>query len=193
MICKIVYIQPLPRSGQRILCTCLFHNRKAHAVSGLRTRRVSDLQACIDTLLRLLHISSTVDCLLPSVLFLCASTSYKIRRSCLVELYVSLLLPSEYVESHTDLVHDTAPPSVIATWPHPNYVDPVTEGPALMVVGIVLGSITMLLVAARIYSRLFITRAPGIDDLLIVISLVRQQPIFDWGACQRHIRLFRLL
>lgn len=43
-----------------------------------------------------------------------------------------------------------------------------------MIVGIVLSSITILLVAARIYSRLFITRAPGGDDILILISLVRE-------------------
>ena len=45
-----------------------------------------------------------------------------------------------------------------------------------MVVGIVLTCITGLLVLARIYSRCFITRAPGLDDVLIVLSLVSQIP-----------------
>ena len=103
-----------------------------------------------------------------------ASTEHTRKAQCLVESYVSLLCPS-YLTSHTDPVHEQAPPSVIATWPHPNYVDPVTEGPGLMIVGIVLAAVTLLLVAARIYSRLFITRAPGIDDLLILISLVKKE------------------
>lgn len=51
-----------------------------------------------------------------------------------------------------------------------------------MIVGIVLSSIAILLVAARIYSRLFITRAPGIDDVLILISLVRAEPTFKRNA-----------
>jgi hypothetical protein len=96
-----------------------------------------------------------------------------------VELYVSLLLLSKSVGSHTDFFYNEAPTSIILSWPKPNYVDPVTEGPALMLVGIILSGIAILLVAARIYSRLFITRAPGIDDLLILVSLVRKQTIFD--------------
>jgi hypothetical protein len=75
-------------------------------------------------------------------------------------------------ESYTDPSPTKAPPSVYLSWPKPNYVDPVTEGPALVLVGIILSSIAILLVAARIYSRIFITRALGIDDLLILISLV---------------------
>lgn len=75
----------------------------------------------------------------------------------------------------TDLPAVTAPLDVYETWPKPNYIDPVTEGPALVIIGIVLSGIATLLVAARIYSRLFITQAPGIDDILILISLVSQQ------------------
>jgi hypothetical protein len=94
----------------------------------------------------------------------------------------SLFTPGS-LESHADLFCNKAPPSVILSWPKPNYVDPVTEGPALTLIGIILSGITIPLVAARIYSRLFITRAPGIDDLLILISLVRKQPSFDSTAC----------
>jgi hypothetical protein len=72
------------------------------------------------------------------------------------------------------VIKKKAPPEVYYSWPRPNYVDPVTEGPALMIVGIVLSAIAILLVAARVYSRLFITMALGIDDLLILISLVSQ-------------------
>jgi hypothetical protein len=52
-----------------------------------------------------------------------------------------------------------------------------------MIVGIVLSGIAILLVSARMYSRCFITRAPGIDDLLVAISLVRGQLVFGRSAC----------
>jgi hypothetical protein len=93
-----------------------------------------------------------------------------------------LLLPSRSIELLADFSTSKAPPSVIASWPKPNYVDPETEGPALMIVGIVSSAIAILLVLARMYSRYFITRAPGIDDLLIIISLVRGQPVFGGSA-----------
>ncbi|KIW47200.1 uncharacterized protein PV06_02794 [Exophiala oligosperma] len=63
------------------------------------------------------------------------------------------------------------PPSVIATWPKPNYVDPATRGPALEYICIIFSVIGLVIVAARVYSRLFITKAPGLDDLLVVLAL----------------------
>lgn len=63
------------------------------------------------------------------------------------------------------------PPSVVASWPHPNYVSPDTRGPGLTVIGILLSAIALLLVLARLWSRLFITRAPGLDDLFAVFAL----------------------
>ena len=53
-----------------------------------------------------------------------------------------------------------------------------------MIVGIFFSGIAILLVLARMYSRYFITRAPGIDDLLVTISLVRgASPVFGRSAC----------
>ena len=63
------------------------------------------------------------------------------------------------------------PPEVLASWPTPNYIDPVTHGPGLTVVSILFTTIAALLVLARLWSRLFITRAPGLDDLLTCLSL----------------------
>jgi len=51
-----------------------------------------------------------------------------------------------------------------------------------MIVGIVFSGIAILLVSARMYTRYSITRAPGIDDLLVAISLVRGQPVLPPGA-----------
>jgi hypothetical protein len=60
---------------------------------------------------------------------------------------------------------------VVASWPAPNYIDPEERGPGIVYCAVILASIGMLVVAARIYSRIFITRAPGIDDLLIVFAM----------------------
>jgi hypothetical protein len=65
----------------------------------------------------------------------------------------------------------TAPPEVIDSWPKPNYVDPETRGPALVIVSIILASMGLLMVTARLYARYFITKAPGWDDALIVVGL----------------------
>jgi hypothetical protein len=59
---------------------------------------------------------------------------------------------------------------VIESWPKPNYIDPVTRGPALIYVCIVFSALSLAIVIARIYSRIFITRAPGADDLLVAIA-----------------------
>ena len=67
----------------------------------------------------------------------------------------------------------TVPPSVIDTWPAPDPAHPRTEGPALETVGVVLAVVVSLLVTARIYSRFFLTRAPGIDDAMVVVATVR--------------------
>ncbi|KIW10180.1 hypothetical protein PV08_11141 [Exophiala spinifera] len=63
------------------------------------------------------------------------------------------------------------PPEVIATWPKPNYVNPVSRGDSLEYICIIFSVIGVIIVAARVYSRLFITKAPGLDDLLVVLAL----------------------
>jgi len=60
---------------------------------------------------------------------------------------------------------------VILSWPRPNYVNPQTRGPGLIYICIIFSALGTAIVTARLYSRLFITQAPGIDDLLIVVSL----------------------
>lgn len=66
------------------------------------------------------------------------------------------------------------PISVIATWPAPNYVNPVTRH-WITPYAIVLQSITTLLVAARLWSRWNNTAGKfAVDDILIVPAWVRQ-------------------
>lgn len=66
----------------------------------------------------------------------------------------------------------TPPPEVIASWPQPNYIDPVTRGPALVIVNFILLGLSVIAVGARLWSRLIILRSPGLDDLLITIAIV---------------------
>ncbi|KIW91784.1 uncharacterized protein Z519_07754 [Cladophialophora bantiana CBS 173.52] len=63
------------------------------------------------------------------------------------------------------------PLSVIASFPKPNYVDPHTRGPGLVYMCIIFAAIGIIICTARVYSRLFITKAPGLDDLLVIIAL----------------------
>ncbi|KAK7970434.1 hypothetical protein PG996_001137 [Apiospora saccharicola] len=86
------------------------------------------------------------------------------------------------------------PLSVIASWPRPNYVNPESQGPAGVGVGstlIVLVTITLLL---RLYTRRWISKGFGLDDILIacayvpalaftVIGIVGERKL-GWG---RHI------
>jgi hypothetical protein len=66
----------------------------------------------------------------------------------------------------------TPPLEVIESWPAPNYVDPETRGQSVLVVNITLLGLCLIALAARLWSRLVILRAPGLDDLLITIAIV---------------------
>ncbi|PSN65235.1 hypothetical protein BS50DRAFT_460965, partial [Corynespora cassiicola Philippines] len=57
------------------------------------------------------------------------------------------------------------------TWPAPNFTNPETRGWAAPICLIVLFAITLLIFGARIWSRFFITRTPGVDDWLIIASM----------------------
>ena len=61
---------------------------------------------------------------------------------------------------------------VIATWPKPNFVNPVTRGPALTIVNIIFIILVFLVVGLRYYTRLRITRSFGQDDIVIGLSVV---------------------
>lgn len=64
------------------------------------------------------------------------------------------------------------PPEVVATWPKPNYVDPEYQGHQMAVIGITFLIISFIIVALRMYVRLFMRRSAGWDDWLIVITMV---------------------
>jgi hypothetical protein len=66
----------------------------------------------------------------------------------------------------------TAPIEVLLSFPKPNYIDPETHGPGLMIVATLLSIIAIGVVALRLYARFVITKAPGVDDILIVGALI---------------------
>ena len=62
---------------------------------------------------------------------------------------------------------------IIASWPAPNFKDPVTRGSALTVVNVIFITLVVVVAALRFYTRLRITKSFGLDDWIIGISLVR--------------------
>lgn len=64
------------------------------------------------------------------------------------------------------------PPSVIASWPIPNYVDPPQRGPGVLIVTIVFTILMLAATSARMWVRFFKTRSPGLDDYLILMAMV---------------------
>jgi hypothetical protein len=64
------------------------------------------------------------------------------------------------------------PVDVLLSWPTPNYVDPETRGPALLIVNSILIALTILTVVARLYTRIVIKRWFGIDDIFILFALL---------------------
>jgi hypothetical protein len=64
------------------------------------------------------------------------------------------------------------PESVTASWPTPNYVDPVRRGPTLLIIESVLIGFATFAMAARFYARSREARGVGLDDVLIVIAYI---------------------
>jgi len=67
------------------------------------------------------------------------------------------------------------PDEVVLGWPTPNYVDPEERGPALYVVAGLCSFLATLAVGLRLYTRVFIRRWFGYDDVCIALSFVRVQ------------------
>jgi hypothetical protein len=60
---------------------------------------------------------------------------------------------------------------VIATWPMPNYVDPVTRGPALIIMHLILYPLVLCIVGLRTFTRLRISGSFGLDDVFILLAM----------------------
>jgi hypothetical protein len=64
------------------------------------------------------------------------------------------------------------PITVIAQWPTPDYVDPVTRGPAILIVNVTFVVLVLVAFVGRFYSRIVIKKWLGIDDFMCVFALV---------------------
>lgn len=64
------------------------------------------------------------------------------------------------------------PIAVMLSWPKSNYDDPDTQGPALIIVNSVFMTLVVMAVLARFYSRVFIRKWVGIDDIMMVFAFV---------------------
>jgi len=66
------------------------------------------------------------------------------------------------------------PLSVLISWPTPDYVHPVTHGPALLIVNTIFIALVTVAVLGRVYSRLIVKQWFGVDDSLILLAYVSQ-------------------
>ena len=64
------------------------------------------------------------------------------------------------------------PPDVIASWPAPNYINPVSRGNLLAVSTVVLQVAVFLVVGARLWARFIIKKSSGVDDWLVIFAMV---------------------
>jgi hypothetical protein len=79
------------------------------------------------------------------------------------------------------------PPEVILSWPTPNYENPVTRGHALVVVNAIFIALVVIVVVLRLYTRIFIKRWFGSDDIFILLALVCPIPLrFDSSLAYLH-------
>jgi hypothetical protein len=85
------------------------------------------------------------------------------------------LWPSNVAHLHVDMIVPRValpPASLPASWPTPNYNNPVTRGPALLVVNSVFLGLSSIFVLLRIHVRCFVVKKFSWDDLFICIGLV---------------------
>lgn len=64
------------------------------------------------------------------------------------------------------------PPGVVKTWPEPNYDNPETRGPSLIILVSLFFLIAAFVVLVRCYTRWYITKSFGADDVFIMVAMV---------------------
>ena len=65
------------------------------------------------------------------------------------------------------------PPDVVATWPAPNYINPETRGPALIIVELIMLPLATICLALRLYVRFKLLNTSHWDDWMMVGAAVR--------------------
>lgn len=64
------------------------------------------------------------------------------------------------------------PLSVIESWPAANYNDPITRGPANIIINLLFFAFASIVVCVRLLACVKISRSFGWDDALIVLSML---------------------
>jgi len=86
----------------------------------------------------------------------------------------------------------SAPPEVVAAWPKPNYVDPETQGPDLIVAGLFTLVVALAALGLRLYVRLGVMRKTAMDDWVMVVATVRRAAACPLSTretgCLRHVQ-----
>ncbi|KAJ4287476.1 hypothetical protein N0V88_007663 [Collariella sp. IMI 366227] len=62
------------------------------------------------------------------------------------------------------------PPDVVASWPRPNYINPETQGPDLIIAGLITLIVALITLVLRLYVRIRIIRQTGLDDWVMVAA-----------------------
>lgn len=65
------------------------------------------------------------------------------------------------------------PPEVLASWPPPNYDNPVARGPALLITELVITPLAVAVLLARLHCRITKVHNSGLDDWLMAAATVR--------------------
>ncbi|KAM3071080.1 hypothetical protein ACMFMG_009987 [Clarireedia jacksonii] len=64
------------------------------------------------------------------------------------------------------------PPAVLSSFPHPNYTNPITRGPELLIITLIFFPIVLLVVGLRTFTRLFLSHCFGADDVFLLIAVL---------------------
>ena len=62
-------------------------------------------------------------------------------------------------------------------WPPPNYENPETRGPELIIVNSVFLAFATVFIGMRLYTRIFVKKWFGLDDVFIILAYVWYTPL----------------
>ncbi|TGO85274.1 hypothetical protein BPOR_0413g00010 [Botrytis porri] len=63
-------------------------------------------------------------------------------------------------------------PEILASWPVPNYTNPITRGNGVLIVTSILFPLALSMIIIRLYTRLVMSKSFGLDDWLIIAAML---------------------
>lgn len=75
------------------------------------------------------------------------------------------------------------PLDVLLTWPVPNYKDPVTQSPYILVLSCIIGPLSIALLCARLWVRIRMQHNAGWDDWFMLAAAVRTSGLLSPTHC----------